>query len=126
VKAFETKSSNRQESSLGVGKQIQEIEMSSLSHNNVASDRPLKKDDEVLETERPLIVDEENSKSQNLNDAEKSIITIWVSQEKELSVSDSRNRVPSQCIPMHQKPLKIKKNNFIHSTVEIDDQIEDS
>ena len=61
MKAFETKSSNRQESSLGVGKQIQEIEMSSLSHNNVASDRPLKKDDEVLETERPLIVDEENS-----------------------------------------------------------------
>jgi hypothetical protein len=61
VKALETNSSNIQESSLGVGKQIQEIEMSSLNQNNVASDRSLKKDDEVLETERPLIVDEENS-----------------------------------------------------------------
>lgn len=61
MKAFETKSSNRQESSLGVGKQIQEIEMSSLNQNNVASDRSLKKDADVLETERPLIVDEENS-----------------------------------------------------------------
>lgn len=61
MKALETNSSNIQESSLGVGKQIQEIEMSSLNQNNVASDRSLKKDAEVLETERPLIVDEENS-----------------------------------------------------------------
>ena len=105
----------------GVSKLVKKEDSSTRSQNNVISDKPLSEDAEVLDTERPLIKDVENSKSQNLNDAEHSILTNTLSKEIELPVLiKKRNRVPSQRIPMQRRPLFFEKNQHQHIKVEID------